>query len=49
MNTKQRFALRAVGAAMLADLSGCAVLSGQEMDTDIGVGGARGHDINKAK
>jgi hypothetical protein len=44
MNTKQRFALRAVGAAMLADLSGCAVMSGQ--DTDIGVGG---HDINKAK
>ena len=46
MNTKQRVALRAVGAAMLADLSGCAVPSGQKMDTDTGVGG---RDINKAK
>lgn len=50
MNTKQRLALGAVGAAMLADVSGGAVMSGQEMDTDIGIGGdIFGHDINKAK
>ena len=50
MNTKQRFALGAVGAGMLADVSGGAVMSGQEMDTDIGIGGdIVGHDINKAK
>jgi hypothetical protein len=50
MNTKQRFALSAVGAAMLADGSGGAVVSGQEMDTDIGIGGdIVGHEINKAK
>ena len=39
MNTKQRLALGAVGAGMLADVSGSAVMSGQEMDTDIGIGG----------
>jgi len=52
MNTKQRFALGAVGAAMLADVSGDAVMSGQEMDTDIGIGiggDIAGHDINKEK
>ncbi len=50
MKTKQRFALGAVRAAMLADVSGGAVVSVQEMETDIGIGGdIVGYDINKAK
>jgi hypothetical protein len=50
MNTKQRFALGSAGAAMPADVSGGAIMSGQGMDTDIGIGGdIVGHDINKAK
>jgi len=38
MNTKQRFALAAVAAAMLVGLGGCAGMSGQDKNTVIGAG-----------
>jgi osmotically inducible lipoprotein OsmB len=38
MNTKQKFALGAVGAAMLIGLGGCAGMSEQNKNTAIGAG-----------
>ena len=38
MNMKQRFALGALGTAMLAGLGGCAGMSGQDKNTAIGAG-----------
>lgn len=38
MKTIQRFALRAVAAAMLLGLGGCAGMSGQDKNTAIGAG-----------